>query len=221
MTSLLQRERLDFLLDRLAKDEPLPLGLDQKNDEPLPPVSTKKNDWLSSERWLWIKRWLSSNWLSSKHWLSSSWLSSSWLSSERWPSIKRWLSSSWLSSKHWLSSGWLSSSWLSSDRWLSIKRLSLGKRSSRALIPYLITSSYLIPFCIGVAATLAWKSYGTPSTDKQLKAMSVDLAAIRQSVGQLTAKVQQMAGDIDAQWAILRRVSAPPPPAPPAPRHVN
>src|SRR5215469_1635000 len=123
MTSLLQRERLDFLLDRLAKDEPLPLGLDQKNDEPLPPVSTKKNDWLSSERWLWIKRWLSSNWLSSKHWLSSS---------------------------------WLSSSWLSSDRWLSIKRLSLGKRSSRALIPYLITSSYLIPFCIGVAATLAW-----------------------------------------------------------------
>src|SRR5215469_8602522 len=137
MTSLLQRERLDFLLDRLAKDKPLPLGLNQKNDEPLPPVSTKKNDWLSTVRWLWIKRWLSSNWLSSKHWLSSS-----WLSSERWLSIKRWLS----------------------KRWLSIKRLSLGKRSSRALIPYLITSSYLIPLCIGVAATLAWKSYGTPST---------------------------------------------------------
>src|SRR5215469_15960851 len=107
MTSLLQRERLDFLLDRLAKDKPLPLGLNQKNDEPLPPVSTKKNDWLSTVRWLWIKRWLSSNWLSSKHWLSSS--------------------------------------WLSSERWLSIKRRSLSKRSSRALIPYLITSSYLIP----------------------------------------------------------------------------
>jgi hypothetical protein len=48
--------------------------------------------------------------------------------------------------------------------------------------------------------------------------MSLDLAAVRQSVDQLTAKVQQMAGDIAAQQAILRKVSAP---APPAPRRAN
>jgi len=39
------------------------------------------------------------------------------------------------------------------DRFLS-KRASLGKRASRALARFLIT------FCIGVAATLAWQSYG-------------------------------------------------------------
>ena len=150
MTSALQGERLDFLLDRLAND------LGQKKDEPLPFGLDQKNDWLSG--------------------------------------------------------------WLSSKRWLSIMRPSLGKRRSHTLVRYLITSSYLIPFCIGVAATVAWESYGTPSTDQQLKAMSLDLAAVRQSVGELTAKVQQMAGDIAAQQAILRRTSAPPPPAP---RHVN
>ena len=51
MTSAFQRERLDFLLDRLANDEPLQLGLDQKNDKPLPdeplPLDLdQKNDWL-------------------------------------------------------------------------------------------------------------------------------------------------------------------------------
>ena len=154
MTSALQGERLDFLLDRLAKDKPLPLDLDEKKDEPFPFGLDQKNDGLSGKRWL------------------------------------------------------------SSKRWLSIKHPLRGKRRSHRLVRYLITSSYLIPFCIGVAATVAWESYGTPSTDQQLNAMSLDLASVRQSVGELTAKVQQMAGDIAAQQAILRRVSAPPPPAP-------
>ena len=113
------------------------------------------------------------------------------------------------------------SDWLSGKRWLSIKRPSPGKRRLHTLVRYLIPSSYLIPFCIGVAATAAWESYGTPSTDQPLKEMSLDLAAVRQSMDQLTAKVQQMAGDIAAQQAILRRVSAPAPPTPPAPRRAN
>jgi hypothetical protein len=104
--------------------------------------------------------------------------------------------------------------WLSSKRW--IKRPSLGKGSLRALIPYLITASYLIPFCIGVAVTLAWQSYGTPSTDQELAAVQQSVDQVRQSVDQLTAKVQQISGDIAAQQAILRRVSTPPPPATPA-----
>jgi hypothetical protein len=137
------------------------------------------------------------------------------------------------------------------DRFSS-KRPSLGKRASRAVVRFLIT------FCIGVAAALAWQSYGdaaremiassspqlgwlapqaaplvqtasdivapaapaTPSPDlQQLKAMSLDLAAVRQNVEQLAAQFaagqQQMAGDIatlqGAQQDILHKISPPPP----------
>ena len=144
MTSALQSEGLDTLLDRLVSDKPLQLGLDQKNGEPLPLDLDQKKD--------------------------------------------------------------------PGKRWLLNKRPSLGKRNSRALIPYLITSSYLIPFCVGVAVTLAWQTYGTPSTDRQL-------AGVRQSVDQLAAKHQQMADDIAKlqtdQQVILRKVSTLPPPSPP------
>jgi len=149
--------------------------------------------------------------------------------------------------------------------WPSTKRLSLSKRSSRAVVRFLITSAlvrFLIAICIGVAGTLAWQSHGdvarqmmansspvlgwlapqaaplvqvaskqvtpaepaTPSPDlRQLKAMSPDLATVQQSVDQVTAKLQQIAGDIAtmqaAQQAILRKVSTLPSPrqgAPPA-----
>jgi hypothetical protein len=132
------------------------------------------------------------------------------------------------------------------------RRPSHGKRSSHALLRFLIT------FGVGVATTLAWQSYGdaaremiansssqlgwlapqaaalaqvasdtvaptepaAPSPDlQQLRAISLDLAAVRQSVDQLAAQVasghQQIAGDIAAlqaaQQAILRKISAPPP----------
>jgi hypothetical protein len=132
-------------------------------------------------------------------------------------------------------------------------RPSLGKRTSRTLTRFLIT------FCIGVAASLAWQSYGdaarqmiansypqlgwlapqaTPLAQTapnmiapaaptalspellQLKAMAANLAAVRQSVDQLTAGQQQMAGDIAnllaADQDILHKISAPPQiPAPP------
>jgi hypothetical protein len=126
-------------------------------------------------------------------------------------------------------------------------------RSSRALFRFLLT------FCVGVAATLAWQTYGDaaramiasaypqfawlapqtapvaqtaadaitpaepamPSPDPQaeLKAMSLDLAGVRQSVDRLAAQLaagnQQIAGDIatlqSAQQAILRKISAPAP----------
>jgi hypothetical protein len=134
------------------------------------------------------------------------------------------------------------------DQWPS--RASSGRRRSRGPLRFLIT------FGIGVAATLAWQSYGdvaremlansspvlhwvappaaplvqaasdqvippgpaTPSPDtQQLKLMSLDLAAVRQSMDQLAAQNQQMAGAVAAlqaaQQSILRKVSAPPPPA--------
>jgi hypothetical protein len=113
---------------------------------------------------------------------------------------------------------------------------------------------FLVIFCIGVAATLVWQSYGdgaremiansspqlrwlapqavvqtapdmvaptapsTPSPDvQQLKAVSLGLAAVRQSVEQLAAAQQQMTDEIAKLQAteqeILDKVSGPPRPA--------
>jgi hypothetical protein len=139
------------------------------------------------------------------------------------------------------------------------KRPSLGKRASRAL------SRFVITFCVGIAATLAWQSYGDAARERiassseqlawlapqvapaaqaaprmiappgaaspdleQLKAMSLGLAVVRQSVDQLTAQVaagqEQMTRDITklqaAEQDILHKISEPPPrPAAAAPVH--
>jgi hypothetical protein len=131
------------------------------------------------------------------------------------------------------------------------KRPSLGKRTSHALARFVIT------VCIGVAATVAWQSYGdaareviassspqlgwlapqaapvaqaapmvaraapaTPSPDlEQLKAVSLGLAMVRQSVDQLAAQLaagqEQLTRDIAKLHAteqdILHKIAAPPP----------
>ncbi len=116
-------------------------------------------------------------------------------------------------------------------------------------------SRVLITFCIGVAATLAWQSYGdaareviasshpqlgwlapqaavaqtAPATiaaapasldQRELKAMSLSLAAVRQRVDQLAAQVaagqEQMTRDFTtklhaAEQDILDKISAPAP----------
>jgi hypothetical protein len=134
-----------------------------------------------------------------------------------------------------------------------IEQPSLDKRASRGF------ARFLIIFCIGVAATLVWQSYGdaaremiansspqlrwlapqtvaqtapdmvaptppaTPSPDvQQLKAISLGLAALRQSVEQLAAAQQQMTDEIAKLQAteqeILDKVSTRPlPAAAPAP----
>jgi hypothetical protein len=130
------------------------------------------------------------------------------------------------------------------------KRPSSGQRASRALVRFLIT------FGVGIAATLAWQSYGdaaremvassseqlgwlapqaagvaqaaprmiapaaAPSPDlEQLKAVTLSLAVVRQSVDQLAAQVaagqEQMTRDITklqaAEQDILHKISEPPP----------
>jgi hypothetical protein len=102
------------------------------------------------------------------------------------------------------------------------------KRASHGL------ARFLIIFCIGVAATLAWQSYGNAaremiansspqlgwlvpsansSPEQQLKAMSSDFATMRQRVDQLAANQQQMAGDmaklVADQKELLQKISAP------------
>jgi len=133
------------------------------------------------------------------------------------------------------------------------KRPSLGKRASRAL------TRFLVAFCIGVAATLAWFSYGEaarkmiassspqlgwlaplpaaaqaaspagllPDQQQQLNAISLGLAAMRQSVDQLAAQLaagqEQMTRDITvlraAQQEIIDKISMPPPRPAAAPTH--
>jgi hypothetical protein len=110
---------------------------------------------------------------------------------------------------------------------------------------------FLITFCVGVAAALAWQSYGdaaremiassypqlgwlapqaavaqtvpdpsaaaTPSLDGQeFKAISLNLAAVRQRVDQLAAVQEQMTRDFTtklqaAEQEILDKISVPPP----------
>ena len=135
------------------------------------------------------------------------------------------------------------------------KRPSLGRRASRAL------ARFLIAFCIGVAATLAWQSYGDAGREMiarsfpqlgwlaaqaapiaqtapdniasaepaapspEFRAISLSLAAVRQSVDQLVAQFaagqEQMTRDITkleaAEQEILRKISTPPPRPPEAP----
>jgi hypothetical protein len=110
---------------------------------------------------------------------------------------------------------------------------------------------FLIAFCVGVAATLSWQSYGdvarqniansypqlawlapeaavaqtapttiVPSTtspdQQQLKAMSFDLATLRQRVDQIAAGQDRITRDITAKLQaaeqdIIDKISAPPP----------
>jgi hypothetical protein len=97
------------------------------------------------------------------------------------------------------------------------QRPSFRKRASRSL------ARFLIAFCIGVVATLAWQSYGDAARDmiarstpqlawlapqagtvaspahspdlEQIKAMSLDLTVVRQSVGQLATLAAQSVAD--------------------------
>jgi hypothetical protein len=128
------------------------------------------------------------------------------------------------------------------------RRMKLDKRASCGF------ARLLIIFCIGVAATLVWQSYGDAAREKiansspqlrwlapqtvaqtapdivaptepaipspdvqQLKAMSLGLAAVRQSVEQLAAAQQQMTDEIAkleaTEQEVLDRVSTPQRPA--------
>ena len=105
------------------------------------------------------------------------------------------------------------------------KRPSLVKRISRSL------ARFLLLICIGVAATLAWQSYGDEAR-KMIAASSPQLVwlapqaerkdtpsaeTMGQSLVQLAANQQQMAGDIAKlltdQRELLQKISAPLPTA--------
>jgi hypothetical protein len=83
-------------------------------------------------------------------------------------------------------------------------------------------TALLITFCIGIAATLTWQSYGemvaSPPPQlgqQQLSAISLDLDAVRQSVDRLTSSHERMTREITKLQAveqdILQKISAPTP----------
>jgi len=107
-------------------------------------------------------------------------------------------------------------------------------------------SRYLLAICIGVAATLAWQSYGetakqmfaakapvaqtapaavapsvpiAPSIDPaEVHQMAMDLTALRQTVAQITASQDQMARKIDRLQAANQEILVKiPEPSPPPP----
>jgi len=108
------------------------------------------------------------------------------------------------------------------NEWFYIKWPLLDRRISRAIV-------FLITFCIGVAAFLAWQSSremtasapqtarvaSSPNLEQQLEAISLGLTTLRQSVDQLAAGLGQMRNDITnlqtAQQAIFDKVSEPQP----------
>ena len=97
----------------------------------------------------------------------------------------------------------------------------------------LLAIAFPITFCIGIAAGSVWQSSretimpipqaapapGAPSSnlEPKLEAMSLGLAAVRQSVEQLAAAQQQMTDEIAklqvTEQEILDKVSGPPRPA--------
>ena len=125
--------------------------------------------------------------------------------------------------------------------WFPSERPSLGNRASRALARFLITlcigvagtlawQSYgdaVREVIASASPQLDWLAPqaapapdviapAAPSPDQQqLNAMSLGLAALRQSVDQLAAGQEQMTGDIaklqTAAQGILDKISAPPP----------
>ncbi len=112
-----------------------------------------------------------------------------------------------------------------------IKSSLLDKRISLAI-------AFLITFCFVVGATLVWQSSRqvvsvpqaalarvalSPSLERQLEAMSSGLAAVQQSVDELSSRLEQMRRDITnlqtTEQALFDKISEPPPrpaAAPPA-----
>jgi hypothetical protein len=102
--------------------------------------------------------------------------------------------------------------------WFLIKSSSLDERISLAI-------AFLITFCVGVAAALVWQpsrlvvsvpqAAPSPTLEEQLEAMSSGLAAVRQSVDELSRGVEQMRRDITkletTERALFDKISEPPP----------
>jgi len=82
------------------------------------------------------------------------------------------------------------------------KRPSLVKRVSRSL------ARFLLLFCIGVAATLAWQSYRDATREEMIAATPASLDLVRQSVDKLAVEITKLQA---AEQDILDRISTPAP----------
>jgi hypothetical protein len=124
------------------------------------------------------------------------------------------------------------------NEWLPSERRSPGRLASRALV------GFLIAFCIGVAATLAWQSYGEvaretiASSSPQLGWLAPQAVPVAQTAPDMIAPVapvdpspdqqrleamsldlsamRQSVDHLAASLNILRKIASAPPPRPAA-----
>src|SRR6516165_7446733 len=142
----------------------------------------------------------------------------------------------------------------SDQQWESTSRLDLEAMERKAVYDRLVAienqmkkrgsggfARYLVGILIGVAATVAWQSYGVPVRPSALETLqaapvtqaapenvaskpiapsidpaevhqiAMDLTALRQTVAQITASQDQMAREVDR---LLVKIPEPPPPPP-------
>ena len=142
----------------------------------------------------------------------------------------------------------------SDQQWESTSRLDLEALERKAVYDRLVAienqmkkrgsggfARYLVGILIGVAATVAWQSYGVPVRPSALETLqaapvtqaapenvaskpvapsidpaevhqiAMDLTALRQTVAQITASQDQMAREVDR---LLVKIPEPPPPPP-------
>jgi hypothetical protein len=139
---------------------------------------------------------------------------------------------SWFSARHWQTKPSHDATLVPDDsnvaigpenNGLPIKLLSVDKRISLII-------ALLITFCGGVAAALTWQSSRpaasvpqstatpvalSPTLEEQFEATSSGLAAVRQSIDELSTGVEQMRRDITnlqtTEQALFDKMSEPPP----------
>jgi hypothetical protein len=139
---------------------------------------------------------------------------------------------SWFSARHWQTKPSDDATLVPDD-----SNVAIDRKNDGLLVPLLsvdkrisLVIALLITFCCGVAAALAWQSSRqaasvplsaptsvalSPTLKEQLEATSSGLAAVRQSVDELSGGLEQMRRDITnlqtTEQAIFDKISEPPP----------
>jgi hypothetical protein len=139
---------------------------------------------------------------------------------------------SWFSAGHWLTQPSDDATLVPDDPNVSVTPKNAGLLSKLPVLDRRISLAiaFLITFCIGVAAALVWQSSRevvsvpqadpapvalSPTLEQQLEAMSSGLAAVQQSVDELSGGLGQMRRDITnlqtTEQTLFEKISQPPP----------
>jgi hypothetical protein len=146
---------------------------------------------------------------------------------------------SWFSAGHWRTQPSDDATLVPDDPNVSVAPKNDGPLSKLLDRRISLAIAFLITFCVGVAAALVWQSSRpilsgpqaapapaalSPTLERQFEAMSSGLAAVQQSIDELSSGLGQMRRDLTnlqaSEQALFDKISEPPqrPAAAPAPR---